>query len=95
MSMTNRLKMMKQVVETGRSAMTPDLAKYILTFEFPKSSQRRYQRLATKAQAGKLKDEEHADLEAFVMMDSWIAILQAEAKRMLKKRGTSKRVTAA
>jgi len=66
--------------------MSPELARYVLTLDFPAKSHARYAQLAAKAQEGNLSRGEHAELEDFLSVNTFLTIIQSKARVSLKKK---------
>ena len=60
-----------------------DQARKILDFHGDEDLQRRIEKLAEQANEGDLTDAERAEYEGYVEANSFIAVLQARARRLL------------
>ena len=60
-----------------------DQARKIIDFHGDEELQRRIEELAEKANEGELTHEERAEYEGYVEANSFIAVLQAKARRLL------------
>jgi hypothetical protein len=63
--------------------LSRDQAAQIIDFHSDENLQRRIEELAGKANEGELTDEERAEYEGYVEANSFIAVLQAKARRFL------------
>lgn len=63
--------------------LSRDQAAQIIDFHGDEDLQRRIEELAEKANEGELTDEERAEYEGYVEANSFIAVLQAKARRLL------------
>ncbi len=63
--------------------LSRDQAAQIIDFHGDKNLQLRIEELAQKANEGELTDEERAEYEGYVEANSFIAVLQAKARRLL------------
>jgi hypothetical protein len=70
---------------------SPELARRILTLNFPEAAHRRYEELAYKAQDGALTDDEGRELEGFVDMNDLFAMLKSRARARLREEDGSDR----
>lgn len=59
-----------------------DQAAQIIDFHGDEDLQRRIEELAEKANEGELTEEERAEYEGYVEANSFIAVLQAKARRL-------------
>ena len=69
--------------------MTPEVAKKVVQLRASADANSRMQLLAGKSAAGTLTDEEREEYEACVSAGTFIAILQAKARRMLGQNGAA------
>ncbi len=64
--------------------MPADVARYILSLDFPAADHARYSELALKAQDGALTSAERVEIESFLDISDLLAIMQAKARTSLK-----------
>ena len=69
---------------TSNMAIPPELARHILSLDFPADGYARYELLATKAQQGMLTPNEALELDHFLQADSLLAVLHLKAHRSLR-----------
>lgn len=67
--------------------MPPDVARAILRWRFPPRDADRMQELADQNTEGELSEEERRQLESYVRVGQFLAILQAKARLALLARG--------
>jgi hypothetical protein len=84
--MVARANILEQVINPQEGDMSPDLARYILTLDFPPKAHARYSLLATKAQEDMLSAVERAELEEFLKVNNLLTIIQSRARLSLKKK---------
>lgn len=87
--MAGRSSILEHVIDPKRGDLSADLARYILTLDFPKADHLRYAELAEKAQQGALSELERAELEDFLNVNDFLAIVQAKAKASLKNNSSA------
>lgn len=63
--------------------LSRDQAAQIIDFHGDENLQRRIEELAEKANEGELTDEERGEYEGYVEANSFIAVLQAKARRLI------------
>jgi hypothetical protein len=78
--MSNRATILESVIGHPKGQMSPELARYLLSLDFPPSAQTRYAELTERAQAGSLTDEERAELEDFLNVNDFLTIVQSKAR---------------
>ncbi len=78
---------LSRIIAPKRGDLPPDLAKYILSLEFSRQDQARYEKLSAKAQGDTLSKKEAAELDAFLSANSLLMVLQSKARVSLAKRG--------
>jgi len=72
-----------RLFETGRGAMTRQLARHILRLGFPAEDQARMHALAEKNQEGSLAPGELEELDYYVTAADWLSLLQSQARKKL------------
>ncbi len=87
--MAGRSSILEHVIDPKRGDLSAELARYILTLDFPRADHLRYAELAEKAQQGILNDSERSELEDFLNVNDFLAIVQAKAKASLKNNNSS------
>ena len=83
--MATRASILEHVIDPARGDLSAELARYILTLDFPAADQARYGELAQKAQDGSLSAEERAELEDFLNVNDFLTIVQSKARASLGK----------
>lgn len=66
--------------------LTPDVAKAIVELRADPRLQKRMDELAKKCNEGKLTPDEREEYETNIRFGNFIAIIQAKARRLLKRR---------
>ena len=75
---------LQRVIGPERGTLAPDLARYVLTLAFAPSDQARYAQLAERAQQGALSGDEQAELDEYLAVNDFLAIVQSKARASLK-----------
>jgi hypothetical protein len=78
---------LKRVIGPDVGNMPPDVARHVLSWSFNDSDQDRVAELSEKAQLGTLTPEERVELEGFLNVNDFLAVLQMKAKRSLATGG--------
>ena len=73
----------RRVIDPHAGTMTPDLARYVRSLDFPPADHARYEALSTKAQDGTLTADETDERDGFLHVDSLIGLLRLRAERSL------------
>ena len=81
--MVTRASILEHVIEPERGSLRLDLAQFLLTLDFPAVDRARYSALAEKAQEGALSPEEKIELDDFLNVNDFLAIVQAKARTSL------------
>lgn len=87
--MKKRSSILERIVMPGQGDLSEELARYILSLDFPKADHARYQELSTKAQDGTLSGEEELELEEFLNVNDFLSVVQTKARTSLKNTDTS------
>jgi len=75
---------LQRVIGTERGTLAPDLARYVLTLEFPPADQARYAQLAELAQQGTLSAPEQIELDEYLNANDFLTVVQSKARTSLK-----------
>lgn len=78
-----------RVIEPDVGSLSPELARYVLSLDFPPHDQARYAELSEKAQGGLLTADETDELDAFLHVDTLLSIMRLKADRSLRAAGKS------
>jgi hypothetical protein len=78
-----------RLLENGKAAMSPALARYVLTLGFDEAEQARMRDLASRNQEGTLPAEGREELLSFVRAGHLLALLHSKARTALKKKKVS------
>ena len=87
--MSTRASILEHVIMPKNGDLSADLARYILSLDFPETDQARFQHLSGKAQEGTLTDEERAELDEFLNVNDFLTIVQSKARASLAKHSSS------
>ncbi|HWE94620.1 MAG TPA: hypothetical protein VG269_11705 [Tepidisphaeraceae bacterium] len=71
----------RRVIEPHGGSFPPDVARYFLGLDFPPEDHSRFAHLSANAQVGKLSAAEIEELDAFLHVDSLLAVMRLEAER--------------
>jgi hypothetical protein len=80
-----------RVVESDSAAITPDVARYLLSLQLPEADRDRVDELSAKARAGSLTEEETRELDSYLHSGSLLAVMQSRARGILKMQDSSAR----
>lgn len=73
-----------RIIESGPSAITPDVARYLLSMRLPSADEERVDELSAKAREGSLSDSEMQELDSYLHIGRLLAVMQSRARRLLK-----------
>ncbi|HZL37689.1 MAG TPA: hypothetical protein VFC78_20395 [Tepidisphaeraceae bacterium] len=74
-----------RVLNSQRGNLSPELARHILSLDFPPVDHARYAALSDKAQAGTLAPSERAELEDYLNVNDLLLIMKAKAQASLRQ----------
>ena len=80
---------LSRIVGLDENTLSSAAARGILRMEFSDADKDYMHRLAAKARAGTLTDEEHAKCEAYSLVGSLLGILKSKARCALKHRAVN------
>ena len=81
--MSSRLGILEKVIAPTRGDFPADLARHILSLDFPPSDHARYEQLSVKVQESSLTEEERAELDEYLAVNDLLMFLQAKARASL------------
>ena len=87
--MSTRANILEHVIKPKNGDLSVELARYILSLDFPETDQARFQLLSARAQEGMLTDEERAELDEFLHVNDFLTIVQSKARASLAKHSSS------
>ena len=73
-----------RVIESDACAVTPDVARYLLSMQLPRADEERVNELSAKARAGSLSEGEAQELDSYLHIGRLLAVMQSRARRHLK-----------
>ena len=73
-----------RVIESDQTAITPEVARYLLSMRLPDADRERVNELSEKARAGMLTEGEAAELDSYLHIGRLLAVVQSRARRLLK-----------
>ena len=71
-------------VIASNEAIPPTVARSVLAWKFPESDLKRLERLQAKNNTGSISDVERRELESYVRVGQFVAVMQARARLALK-----------
>jgi hypothetical protein len=75
---------LERIIEPHKPAITPDLARMILQWEFPPDDRQHIHELLEKAKAGPLTPEEQAEAQNYERIGHLLSVLKAKARASLE-----------
>jgi hypothetical protein len=75
-----------RIIEPDAPTLSVDAARSILALGFRRRDITRMNKLAAKARAGPLKPKENAELDGYLHVGRFLALVQVKARRSLRKR---------
>ena len=88
-SQMNEVTIFGRLLNSGKSTMSPRLARFVLTLGFDDEDQSRMRELAERNQLGRLSPEERDELMSFVKASHLLALFHSNARRALAKKKAS------
>lgn len=73
-----------RVIESDAEAITPDVARYLLSMQLPPTDEERVNELSGKARAGSLSESETQELDSYLHIGRLLAVMQSRARLILK-----------
>ena len=83
-------RILERLLEPVSSLLNEEAARKLIGLKADRKAQIRVAKLAEKCNEGKLTADERSEYETYVMAGEFIAILQAQARVLLARRGEAK-----
>lgn len=83
---TSDLAVFARIIAAQNGDLPPDLARYLLSLDFPEDDKERMRALAERNQAGDLSPVERDELGGYVKAGHLLALLQSKARKSLKRK---------
>jgi len=82
---TESTEIFRRVIEPDEGSFPTDLARFLLNLDFRGEDHERYQELSAKAEEGALGEDEARTLDAYLHVDSLLAVMRLKAERSLQR----------
>jgi hypothetical protein len=76
---------LERVIDPKRGGLSPQLAKEILSLEFPPADHAKVAELSAKAQKGTLTESENSLLQSYLNVNDFLIFMKARARISLHK----------
>ena len=73
-----------RLVRVQDDALPADVARFLLSIDFAEEDEERMQELADRSSAGTLTNQERAELDGYLHIANFLAVLQSKARAALK-----------
>jgi hypothetical protein len=73
-----------RILKADEQALTPDVARYLLSMKLPAADEQRVNELSARARAGSLTESERQDLENYLHIGTLLGVMQSKARRLIK-----------
>lgn len=73
-----------RLVRAQDDALSADVAKFLLTIDFAEQDEERMQELADRSSAGTLTSQERAEMDSYLHVGNFLAVLQSKARLALQ-----------
>lgn len=87
MRKTSNGRILQRILDPVSSSLNDEAAQKLIGLKADRQAQTRIAQLARKCNEGELRPEERAEYETYVMAGEFVAILQAQARALLARRG--------
>ena len=74
-----------RVIESDPSAITADVARYLLSMQLQRADEERVDELSAKARAGSLTEPEAQELDSYLHIGRLLAVMQSRARTSLNE----------
>ena len=80
---------LRRLVRPDDSAFSAEVSKTLLEFDFTPAEQERIIELGRKSNSGTLSEAERSEYEWWVIVGSFVSLLQSKARQSLKRHSTA------
>ena len=81
---------LERMIQPQAETLDPDLARYVLSLDFKPDDHHRLGTLSSKAQESELSDDEEQELDSYLNLGHFLALLQSKARISLRhQQGTA------
>jgi hypothetical protein len=77
---------LERVINRDLADFSPEVARQILSLDFPAADHARYAELSARASDGTLTDEERSELEDYLDINDFLMIIKTKAEMSLRRR---------
>jgi hypothetical protein len=74
-----------RIIQSDEKALTPEVARYLLSMKLPSTDEDRVNDLSAKARAGSLTEDERQELESYLHIGILLGVMQSKARRLIKR----------
>jgi len=78
---------LERIIEPESDTLDPALARHILSLNFRAADHQRMHVLSAKAQEGTLTEDEERELDSYLHLGNFLALLKSKARISLKRTG--------
>ena len=75
----------ERILQPGQGDLPPEVAAYLLQWDFPPEDHARYEELSAKAQEGSLSEADQEELDELLTANDLMLILQSKARVSLRQ----------
>ena len=79
---------LSRLLDLRAADLTPAVAEFLLTIQFPSQDVPRMNQLSDLAQHGALSATQQAELDSYIHVSNLLALLQSRARKLLKAQGS-------
>ncbi len=85
MTANSQAAILERIIRPDSDGLSPEAARQILALDFPPEDHERMHDLSAKAQEGALSPDEQDELDSYVRVGHFLALIQSKARRSLQK----------
>jgi hypothetical protein len=83
MSARSEVDVLERMIRPGVGDIPADAAQFFLSLDFPEFDQTRIDELSAKARAGALSTQDKEELDQYIHLGDFLALIQSKARRSL------------
>jgi len=74
-----------RILKAEDQAITPDVARFLLSMKLTEADEERVNELSAKARAGSLTEGERQELESYLHIGTLLGVMQSKARRLTQR----------
>jgi hypothetical protein len=88
MTPSNEVAVLERMIHSDVADIPTEAARFFLLLDFSEADQARIDELSEKARSGTLSPQERDDLNGYIRLSDFLAVIQSKSRRSLRNQAT-------